>query len=193
MFDSHLLYCKVDSLKRSVVNLSHLYFSWTVIFLKLVHVIRGFSSMNEMTKVQYFLTIQIHDWLNMIWKLAKDLNQPEFWPYGHLKVPKIENEASKNIVLSSFRPWTKIVGRHEQNSFFKLGSNLPLTPIWIGILIKGWNQPPSFEAPDLNFLTNFFFRYRNRMYQIIQIKFLSLLKNIGMPTTPALAVIKQLF
>ena len=50
-----------------------------------------------------------------------------------------------------------------------------------------------FEAPDLNFFNQFFFRYRNRMYQIIQIKFLSLLKNIGMPITPALPVIKQLF
>ena len=27
---------------------------------------------------------------------------------------KIENEASKNIILSSFRSWTKIAGRHEQ-------------------------------------------------------------------------------
>ena len=64
--------------------------------------------------------IQINDlrtlegWLNMIWRLAKDHDLPEFWPYVRLKGPKIENETSKNIVLSSCRPWTKITGRHEQ-------------------------------------------------------------------------------
>ena len=52
--------------------------------------------------------------LNMIWRLAKDHDLPEFWPYGRLKGQKIESETSKNIVLSSFRPWTKITGRHEQ-------------------------------------------------------------------------------
>ena len=34
--------------------------------------------------------------------------------HGRLKGPKIENETSKTIVLLSFRPWTKIIGRHEQ-------------------------------------------------------------------------------
>ena len=29
----------------------------------------------------------------MIWRLAKDLDLPELWPYGRLKGPKIENEA----------------------------------------------------------------------------------------------------
>ena len=48
--------------------------------------------------------IQIYDLktlekLNMIWRLAKYVDLPEFWPYGRLKGPKIENEASKNIVL----------------------------------------------------------------------------------------------
>lgn len=48
--------------------------------------------------------IQIYDLrtlerLNMIWRFAKDIDLPKFWPYGHLKGPKIENEASKNIVL----------------------------------------------------------------------------------------------
>ena len=33
-----------------------------------------------------------------------------------LKCPKIENDALKNIVLSSLRPCTKIAGRHEQVS-----------------------------------------------------------------------------
>ena len=47
--------------------------------------------------------------LNM--RLAKELDLPEFWPYGHLKGPKIENEASKIIVLSSLRPCTKIARR----------------------------------------------------------------------------------
>ena len=40
----------------------------------------------------------------MIWSLAKDLDLPEFWPYGRLKGPKIENEVSKNNILSSLRP-----------------------------------------------------------------------------------------
>ena len=60
----------------------------------------------------YFLMIQIHDlrtprgwtWSGGVWRLVKDLDQPEFWSYGHLKDPKIENEASKIIVLSSLRP-----------------------------------------------------------------------------------------
>ena len=52
--------------------------------------------------------------LNMIWRLVNDLDQPKFWSYGHLKDPKMENEASKNILLSSLRPWTKIARRHEQ-------------------------------------------------------------------------------
>ena len=72
-----------------------------------------------MTKAQYLLTIQINDLrtlelLNMIWRLAKDHDLLKLWPYGRLKGPKIENETSKNIVLSSFCPWTKITGRHEQ-------------------------------------------------------------------------------
>ena len=53
--------------------------------------------------------------LIMIWRLVKDLDQPEFWSYGHLKEPKIENKASKNIVLSSFRPWTKIAESYGQD------------------------------------------------------------------------------
>ena len=35
--------------------------------------------------------------MNMIWRLVKDLDLPEFWPYGCLKVPKIENEASSTV------------------------------------------------------------------------------------------------
>ena len=51
----------------------------------------------------------------MIWRLAKDHDLPKFChSYGHLEGQKIENETSTNIVLSSFRPWTKITGRHEQ-------------------------------------------------------------------------------
>ena len=42
--------------------------------------------------------------LNMIWRRVKDLDPPEFWPYGRLKVPKIENEALKNNMLSSLHP-----------------------------------------------------------------------------------------
>ena len=52
----------------------------------------------------------------MIWRLAKDLDLPEFWPYGRLKGPKIENEARKNNVLSSVRPMDKNPRQHEQGS-----------------------------------------------------------------------------
>ena len=50
----------------------------------------------------------------MIWRLAKDLDLPEFWPYGRLKGRKIENEALKNNVLSSLRPMDENPRRHEQ-------------------------------------------------------------------------------
>ena len=50
----------------------------------------------------------------MILRLAKYLDLPEFWPYGRLKGPKIENEAWKNNVLSSLRPMDENPGRHEQ-------------------------------------------------------------------------------
>ena len=40
----------------------------------------------------------------MIWRIAKDLDLPEFGPYGHLKGPKIENEVLKHTVLSSLHP-----------------------------------------------------------------------------------------
>ena len=46
--------------------------------------------------------------LNMIWRLAKGLDLPKFWPYGRLKGPKIENDAPKNFVLLSLRLCTKI-------------------------------------------------------------------------------------
>ena len=48
-----------------------------------------------------------------IWRLAKDLDLPEFWPYESLKGPKIENEALKNNVLSSLRHMNENPGRHE--------------------------------------------------------------------------------
>ena len=78
--------------------------------------------MDVMTKLRYFLIIQIHDLstlviehcLNMIWRLSKDVDLPELWAYEHFKGQKIENKASKNIVLSSLRPWTKIASWHEQ-------------------------------------------------------------------------------
>ena len=50
----------------------------------------------------------------MIWIVAKDLDLPEFWPYGRLKGPKIENEALRNNVLSSLCPMDENLGRHEQ-------------------------------------------------------------------------------
>ena len=42
----------------------------------------------------------------------KDLS--EFWPYGRLKGPKIQNEALKNNVLSSLCPMDRNPRRHEQ-------------------------------------------------------------------------------
>ena len=33
----------------------------------------------------------------MIWRLAQDFDLPEFWPCGHLKGPKTENEALNKI------------------------------------------------------------------------------------------------
>ena len=51
--------------------------------------------------------------LDMIWRLVTGLYLPDFLPYGRPKGPKIENEGSKNIVLSSL--W-KVAGQHEQLS-----------------------------------------------------------------------------
>ena len=39
--------------------------------------------------------------------------------YGHLKVPKIENEAITNNILSSLRPIDENLRRHEQDSGFQ--------------------------------------------------------------------------
>ena len=59
----------------------------------------------------------------MIWRLVEDLDPPEFWPYGRLKVPKIENGARKNNVHSSLRPMEENPRRHEQDySASKCGS-----------------------------------------------------------------------
>ena len=51
----------------------------------------------------------------MIWILVKDLDPPEIWPYECLKVPKIENEALKNIVLSTLHPKDENLKWHEQD------------------------------------------------------------------------------
>ena len=64
--------------------------------------------------------IQIYDFrtlerLNMIWRLVKDLDPPDFCPYGRLKVPKIENDVLKNNVLSSLRPMDENPRQHEQD------------------------------------------------------------------------------
>ena len=50
----------------------------------------------------------------MIWRIAKDLDLHEFWPYGCLRGPKIENEALKNNLLSSLRAMDENPRRHEQ-------------------------------------------------------------------------------
>ena len=52
--------------------------------------------------------------MNIIWRLAKDLDLPEFRSYGGLKGPKIENEALRNNVLSSLHPMDENPRRHEQ-------------------------------------------------------------------------------
>ena len=53
----------------------------------------------------------------MIWSLTKDLDLPEFWPYGRLKGSKIENEVLKNKVLSSLRPMDETPRQFEQGSY----------------------------------------------------------------------------
>ena len=52
----------------------------------------------------------------MIWTLAMTMIYPNLDPMGISQAQKKGNETSKNIVLLSFRPWTKITGRHEQVS-----------------------------------------------------------------------------
>ena len=61
------------------------------------------------------------DMLNIIWRLDKDHDLPNFWSYGGHKSQKIENETSKNIVLSSNCPWRKITRWHEQVYRTQLG------------------------------------------------------------------------
>ena len=58
--------------------------------------------------------------LNMILTLANDLDLPEFWPYGRLKGPKIENEALKDNVLSSLCPMVENPRRHNFKKTSKL-------------------------------------------------------------------------
>ena len=65
--------------------------------IRLVYLVRRFSY--EVMKLRYFLTGQIRD--------LRTCQRPR-------PKLKIENEASKNIVLSLLRPCTKIVRGHEQ-------------------------------------------------------------------------------
>ena len=67
-----------------------------------------------MVQIYDLRTLEVEHDLELIWRLAKDLYLPECWPYGHLKGPKIENEARKNNVLLSLRPMDENPGRHEQ-------------------------------------------------------------------------------
>ena len=90
-------------------------------YIKFVHVIWQF---HPRMKVRYFLMNQIYDLktlegLNMIWRLAQDLDLPEFWPYGHLKGPETENEALRNNVLSSLCPMDQNSRRHEKVPYFR--------------------------------------------------------------------------
>ena len=59
---------------------------------------------NNLIIIYYLMTLET---LDMIWRLVTGLYLPDFLPYGRPKGPKIENEASKNIVLSSLRPYMK--------------------------------------------------------------------------------------
>ena len=80
---------------------------WVFLLHKICYVIWQF---HPRMKVRYFLMNQIYDLktlegLNMIWRLAQDLDQPEFWPCGRLKGPKITNEAQK---ISYFRHYIHV-------------------------------------------------------------------------------------
>ena len=91
-------------------------------YIKFVHVIWQF---HPRMKVRYFLMNQIYDLktlegLNMIWRLAQDLDQPEFWPCGRLKGPKITNEALK---ISYFRHYIHV--RKSPNDMDKSISTKP--------------------------------------------------------------------
>ena len=44
----------------------------------------------------------------MNWRLVKDLDLPEFWPYGRLKGQKIENETYEITYFCHYISWTKI-------------------------------------------------------------------------------------
>ena len=61
----------------------------------------------------------------MIWRLDEDLDPPEFWPFGRLKVPKIENEALKKhtFVITSHRRQSQATISDEMNKFkvYKIG------------------------------------------------------------------------
>ena len=50
----------------------------------------------------------------MIWRLAQDLDLPEFWPYGHLKGPETENEALKKERTFVISPMDENSRRHEK-------------------------------------------------------------------------------
>ena len=67
-----------------------------------------------MVQIFNLRTLEVEHDLELIWRLAKDLYLPECWPYGHLKGPKIENEAWKNNVLLSLRPMDESLRQHEQ-------------------------------------------------------------------------------
>ena len=94
----------------------------------------------------------------MIWRLAKDLDLPEFWPYGHLKGPKIENEALKNNVLSSLHPMDENSRRHEQGYelsktplLYKLYSATSSYYLNDSLLFARSSDGPPFSSPRLFF------------------------------------------
>ena len=44
----------------------------------------------------------------MVWRLVKDLDLPEFWPYGRLKGLKLKMKHKKITYFRHYIPWTKI-------------------------------------------------------------------------------------
>ena len=77
-----------------------------------VHVVWDFRPWDVITKVTYFLMVQILRTLQVEHDL-ETCQRPEFWSYGRLKGPKIENEALRNNVLSSLHPMDENIRRHD--------------------------------------------------------------------------------
>ena len=84
-----------------------------------VHVVRGFSLMDEMTKVWYFLMFQIHDLRTLrgwawYWDLSKTKINPNFDPMDISRTGKLKMKLQK---ISYFRQF--VHGRKSQDDMNK--------------------------------------------------------------------------